>query len=70
MPSGGGGAASVGAEKRLDVGDVARDHCRTLSRYNRWMNEKVYTVASKLTDEERNRDRGAAEDALPHEYVT
>jgi uncharacterized damage-inducible protein DinB len=35
------------------------DHCSALARYNRWMNEKIYAVASKLTDEERKRDRGA-----------
>jgi uncharacterized damage-inducible protein DinB len=35
------------------------DHCRALARYNRWMNEKLYAVASQLTDEERKRDRGA-----------
>lgn len=38
---------------------MTHDHCRTLARYNRWMNEKIYTVASKLTDEDRKRDRGA-----------
>ena len=35
------------------------EHCRVMARYNRWMNEKLYAVASKLTDEERTRDRGA-----------
>jgi len=30
-----------------------------LARYNRWMNEKIYAVASTLGDEERKRDRGA-----------
>jgi uncharacterized damage-inducible protein DinB len=35
------------------------DHCRALARYNRWMNEKLYAVASKLTDDERKRDRQA-----------
>src|SRR5271154_1812473 len=33
------------------------DHCLALARYNRWMNEKLYAVAAKLTDEERKRDR-------------
>jgi len=28
----------------------------TLARYNRWMNERLYTVAGELTDEERKRD--------------
>jgi uncharacterized damage-inducible protein DinB len=35
------------------------EHCQVLARYNRWMNEKLYAVASQLTDEERKRDRGA-----------
>jgi uncharacterized damage-inducible protein DinB len=35
------------------------EHAIALARYNRWMNEKLYAVASKLTDEERRRDRGA-----------
>ncbi len=30
-----------------------------LARYNRWMNERLYAVASTLTDEERRRDLGA-----------
>jgi uncharacterized damage-inducible protein DinB len=32
---------------------------RTLARYNRWMNEKLYALAASLSDEERRRDRGA-----------
>ena len=35
------------------------DYCQALARYNRWMNEKTYAVASKLSDDERKRDRGA-----------
>lgn len=35
------------------------EHCAALARYNRWMNEKLYAVAAKLSDEERKRDRGA-----------
>src|SRR5271155_5079453 len=35
------------------------DSYRALARYNRWMNEKIYAVASTLGDEERKRDRGA-----------
>jgi uncharacterized damage-inducible protein DinB len=38
---------------------MAPDSYRALARYNRWMNEKVYAVASTLDDEERKRDRGA-----------
>lgn len=32
---------------------------RAFARYNRWMNTKVYDAASRLTDEERKRDRSA-----------
>ena len=35
------------------------DQCRAFARYNRWMNDKLYAVASTLRDEERRRDRGA-----------
>ncbi len=35
------------------------DSYRALARYNRWMNEKIYAVASTLVDEERKRDRRA-----------
>lgn len=33
--------------------------CRALARYNRWMNEKIFDSAARLSDEERKRDRGA-----------
>jgi uncharacterized damage-inducible protein DinB len=35
------------------------DHARVSARYNRWMNDKLYAVAAKLTDAERKKDRGA-----------
>jgi len=35
------------------------DWLHALSRYNRWMNDKLYGVAATLSDEERKRDRGA-----------
>ncbi len=35
------------------------EHARVMARYNRWMNDKLYAVAGKLTDAERKRDRGA-----------
>ena len=35
------------------------EYCRALARYNRWMNDKLYAVASQLTDDERKRDQGA-----------
>ena len=33
--------------------------CRAFARYNRMMNDRLYTVASTLTQEERTRDLGA-----------
>lgn len=30
-----------------------------MARYNRWMNEKLYATAERLTDAERKQDRGA-----------
>jgi uncharacterized damage-inducible protein DinB len=33
--------------------------CRAFARYNRWMNEKIYTAAARLSDVEQKRDRGA-----------
>jgi uncharacterized damage-inducible protein DinB/SAM-dependent methyltransferase len=49
------------ARWRSDGGSaiVTPEHCSTLARYNRWMNERLYAVASQLTDAERRRDRGA-----------
>jgi uncharacterized damage-inducible protein DinB len=38
---------------------MAPDSYRALARYNFWMNEKIYAVASTLSDVERKRDRGA-----------
>jgi uncharacterized damage-inducible protein DinB len=35
------------------------EYARVLARYNRWMNDKLYAVAEKLTDAERKQDRGA-----------
>lgn len=33
------------------------DECKLLARYNRWMNERLYDVCSRLPDEERKKDR-------------
>ena len=33
------------------------EHARVMARYNRWMNDKLYAVAEKLTDAERTQDR-------------
>jgi uncharacterized damage-inducible protein DinB len=35
------------------------DWLNSLSRYNRWMNDKLFDAASRLTDETRKRDMGA-----------
>ena len=32
---------------------------RTMARYNRWMNERIYDCCEKLPDAERKADRGA-----------
>src|SRR5881296_159976 len=37
----------------------AIDHYQTMARYNRLMNERLYAVASDLSDEELKRDLGA-----------
>jgi len=39
---------------------VTPEYCRALARYNRWMNDKLYAVASQLTDDERKRDQGVS----------
>ena len=33
--------------------------CRTMSRYNRWMNDRLYEVCASLSDEARKENRGA-----------
>lgn len=35
------------------------EYARVMARYNRWMNEKLFAVAEKLTDVERKADRRA-----------
>ena len=35
------------------------EHARAMSRYNAWMNERLYESCAKLPDEERKRDVGA-----------
>ncbi len=35
------------------------DYCRLMARYNRWMNERLYAEAARMTDAERKQDRGA-----------
>ena len=38
---------------------IDAEYCHTLSRYNRWMNERLYALCADLPDDERRRDRGA-----------
>ena len=38
---------------------ITPDYCRLLSRYNRWMNERLYALLRELPDTERKHDRGA-----------
>lgn len=38
---------------------VTPEHCRLMARYNRWMNEKLYTLSAGLPDAERKKDRRA-----------
>ena len=35
------------------------DYARTMARYNRWMNERLYECSARLADGERKRDMGA-----------
>ena len=35
------------------------DHARTMARYNRWMNRRLYECGAKLTDAQRKEDRRA-----------
>ncbi len=35
------------------------DQARTMAAYNRWMNNKLYSVCAELTDDERKADTGA-----------
>jgi uncharacterized damage-inducible protein DinB len=38
---------------------IGVDFVRRMARYNRWQNENLYGAADGLTDEERQRERGA-----------
>jgi uncharacterized damage-inducible protein DinB len=35
------------------------DHVRLMAEYNRWMNEKIYQAASKISHEQLNENKGA-----------
>ncbi len=48
------------SEIRNPTGDpVSLALFRQLAGYNRWMNDKIYNVASELSDQDRRRDLGA-----------
>lgn len=38
---------------------ITPEYCRLMSRYNRWMNERLYAVCADLPDSVRKEDRGA-----------
>jgi uncharacterized damage-inducible protein DinB len=38
---------------------ISRAYCTTMSRYNRWMNERLYDVCAALPDTVRKEDREA-----------
>jgi uncharacterized damage-inducible protein DinB len=38
---------------------ITARYCRTMARYNRWMNERLFALCAGLDDAERRRDRGA-----------
>ncbi|HET9579316.1 MAG TPA: DinB family protein [Usitatibacter sp.] len=38
---------------------IDAEYARTMARYNRWMNERLYECCARLADQERKRDAGA-----------
>ena len=38
---------------------IGLDYARTMARYNRWMNRKLYDCGARLSDAERKEDMGA-----------
>lgn len=38
---------------------VSSEYCRTLARYNEWMNSRLYALCAALPDDELRADRGA-----------
>ena len=42
------------------------ENYRFLARYNRWMNQRLYTVCDALTDKQRKADRGAFFKSIHH----
>jgi uncharacterized damage-inducible protein DinB len=38
---------------------IDAEYCRTMARYNRWMNERLYDLCADILDADRRADRGA-----------
>jgi uncharacterized damage-inducible protein DinB len=38
---------------------ITSDHCQLMSRYNEWMNSRLYALCASLTDAELHEDRDA-----------
>jgi len=38
---------------------VTKEYARTMAKYNRWMNERLYAFCADIPDAERKRDAGA-----------
>lgn len=38
---------------------ISLQHAQLMARYNSWMNEKIYLVCDRLSDEQREANRGA-----------
>lgn len=38
---------------------ITVDYAQLMARYNRWMNEKIYTASEQCSDAQRKADRGA-----------
>jgi uncharacterized damage-inducible protein DinB len=45
---------------------IDRAYVQRMARYNRWQNENLYSVADRLSDEERRRARGAFFGSIEH----
>ena len=48
---------------------ITAAYCRTMAAYNSEMNRRLYAAASRLSDEERRRDRGAFWSSLHNTLV-
>src|SRR3954447_14559608 len=38
---------------------ITSDHCQLMTRYNEWMNSRLYALCASLPDTELHADRGA-----------